>query len=156
MSVRFSIKTEGFAELDAVLAELPKSTGKGVLRRSLLEVAEPIAEDFAARVERRSGELQDSIGASTRLSPRQAAIARREGKSSVEVYVGAGALPHAHLEEFGGPNNHARPALRPAWDAGWRRALDALAAALWAQIEKTRARMAKKAERLAAKIRAGG
>lgn len=151
--MKITLKVEGFKELDEALGDLKKATARNAMRRAAVEVLQPIAEDYAANVDVRSGDLRDSIAVGTRLTPRQARLAKREGgKSFVEAYVGAGADPAAHLEEFGSVNNAPNPALRSAWDRGWRGALDALAEALAGQIQKAIARAARKAARDAAKM----
>jgi len=150
------VKVEGFEDLDRALADLPKATARNVMRRAAIEVLEPIAEDYRANVKELTGELKSTIGVSTRLTPRQAALNRKNAtRSYVEAHVGAGPDPAAHLEEFGSVNNAPNPALRNAWDRGWRRALDALATAIWAQIERAMERARRKAEREAAKMRRG-
>lgn len=148
------IKVEGFEDLDRALSDLPKATARNAMRRSAIAALQPIAEDYAANVDEVTGQLKSTIGVSTRLSPRQAALNRKnESRSYVEAHVGAGLDPAAHLEEFGSVNNAPNPALRNAWDRGWRRALDALGALIWAEIEKAIDRARRKAERDLAKMR---
>lgn len=150
------VKVEGFDDLARALSDLPKATARNAMRRAAIEVLQPIAEDYRSNVDELTGELKSTIGVSTRLSPRQASLNRKnESRSYVEAHVGAGQDPAAHLEEFGSVHNAPNPALRNAWDRGWRRALDALAAAIWAEIEKATARARRKAERDAAKMRRG-
>lgn len=146
-----TLKVEGFRELDEALRELPRATEKNVAKRALMAAGEPIAADFRSRVKVLTGRLERSIGVGTKLSPRQARLARSEASSGVEVHIGAAALPEATLEEFGSSHNAPRPALRPAWDAGWRTALEAIKRLLWIEIEKAAARAARKAARLIAK-----
>lgn len=76
---------------------------------------------------------------------------RASGGSTVEMFIGAGQLPHAHLIEFGSAKNAPQPYLRPAWDAGKDKLLGDLKEILGTEIEKAAARQAKKAARLAAK-----
>lgn len=145
-------KLEGFAEIDDALGDLKKATARSVLRKAGMEALQPIADDYASNVDVLSGELKSTIGVSTRLTPRQAGFARRDGKSFVEVYVGAGPDPAAHLEEYGSINNAPNPAMRNAWDRGWRKALDVLGGLIWAQIERATARAQRRAARDAAKM----
>lgn len=148
---REEFKLEGFAELEEALIELPKATGKNVARRALIEAGEPVAEDYRSRVTRLTGRLFEGIGISAKLTPRQRRAAKREGPSSVEVYLGAGPDPAAHLEEFGSQHNAPKPMLRAAWDAGGRAILDRLGAILWGHIRKAADRQARKQARLIAK-----
>ena len=147
-----TFKVEGFSELDAALSDLPKATARNVVKRVLIKIATPIARDFASRVTVLTGRLQRGIGVGTKLSRRQARLARKiEGKSAVEVYVGAAPVKEATLEEFGSEHNAPKPALRPAWDAGKDRALDRLGPEMWAEIKTVSDRAARKQARLIAK-----
>ena len=75
----------------------------------------------------------------------------RDDRAAVEVFAGAGALPQAHLQEFGTRHHPAQPFMRPAFDAEGRKTLDRLATEMWADIERTAARQARRAARLAAR-----
>lgn len=147
MAERF--KVEGLKELEEALRELPKATGKNVLRRALLKAGEPIASSAAALAPRLRGKLQMSIGTGTKLSRRQKRLHRPE--STVEVFVGAGALVQAITQEFGTVNHPAKPFMRPAWDGNKTKALDTIRDDLAEEIEKARQRLARKAARIAAK-----
>lgn len=151
MKPTLTVDMDGFRELDEAFGDMKKSTAKGVMRRGMAKALQPIADDYAAHVAVDEGDLRDSIGVSNKLTRRQARLARKaEGKSFVEMFVGAGGLPQAHLEEFGDEFTAPRPALRTAWDRGWRKVLDSLAEFLWAEIRKTLARAeARAAKRLA-------
>jgi HK97 gp10 family phage protein len=156
MATSTTFKIEGLRELEAALADLPQATGKNVLRRVLLKRAQPMAEDMRARApddpETHGYDLRNSITASTRLSPRQAGIHRkmfRDERSSVEVFVGAGPVPHAHMQEYGTVNHGPQAFARPAWDVGQGRLLDGLKDDIWAEIKKSADRLARKTARLA-------
>lgn len=139
------VKVEGLQALDAALGALPKkATAKATLVRVLKGAAQPIADDYRAGVDVLSGQLRDSIGVGTQLTKRQAAKARKEGKSFAEVYAGAGPDPAAHLEEFGSRNNTPNGALRASWDKNQNGALDYIAGNLGAEIDKTAKRLAKR------------
>lgn len=145
-------KVEGLKELDAALKELPKSTARGVLRRTLLKEAKPIAVAGEALAPKLTGKLAQSYTVGTKLSRRQKRLHKKE--SDVEVFVGP--TPHAKSvqTEFGNAHQSAQPHLRPAWDGNWRRVLDGIRNTLANEIEKTRARLARKAARDAAKLKA--
>lgn len=55
------VRLEGFRELEAALRELPKATGKNVLRRVAKGALQPMADEAAAKAPRRSGALAYSI-----------------------------------------------------------------------------------------------
>lgn len=159
-----SFKVEGLRELDAALAELGKSLGRGVMRRAAVKALTPMIADARARVEASTngtGALAESLAVSTTLSKRQRKEARRESKSYFEMYAGASALPHAHLLEFGtGERAHKsgksvgkmppEPFMRPAWDANKGDMAEAVGRELWTDIEKTAARKAKRDAKRAA------
>lgn len=143
-------KIEGLRELENALKELPKATGRHVLRRTLLKAGQPIAASAASRAPRLRGSLQMSITTGTKLSRRQRSLHKKQ--SQVEVFVGAGALVQAITQEFGTRNHPPQPFMRPAWDTGQARALASIRDDLAAEIEKARQRLARKAARVSAKI----
>jgi len=153
-----TVHVEGLRELDAALGELPKTTGKAVLRRVLKKAGQPIADDMRAKAPddpvTHGNDLRSSIAVSTKLSKRQAKLHRKmfkNDKASAEVFVGAGPLPYAHLQEFGTAHHGPQAFARPAWDANKGRALDIIANDLGGGIMKAAKRLAKKAARQAAK-----
>jgi len=150
---RQSHKIEGLAELDAALTELPKATARNVLLRVLKKQGAPIRDTGESLAPRLEGGLKQSYTVGTKLSRRQKSKLKKE--SMVEVYIGPG--PHAKgvQTEFGNAHQAAQPHLRPAFDGNMDKVLSGITGDLGDEIEKTRARVAKKAERLAAKIAAG-
>lgn len=144
------VKLQGFAELDRELEKLSKAAGKGVLRRSLKKSAEPLAEKMrgmAPRGDTASDELAESIAVSTKLSKRQKGLHKkmfRDDKAAVEIFVGPGPDPAAWNQEFGNINHGPQPFVRPAWDQDRQALLDRLGDHLWAELEKSLARAARK------------
>ena len=65
--MKISVRTTGFKELDAALAQLPKAAAKRTLQRTLLKAGQPIADAAKANAPRDTGELADSIAVSTRI-----------------------------------------------------------------------------------------
>lgn len=143
------VRIEGLSDLKYALQELPKATATNVVKRALINAAEPILSSAETSAPVRSGRLKASLMVGTKLSRRQKSQHKKESK--VEVFVGAGPLPQAHLEEFGSVNNAPHPFLRPAWDGNKQAALDGIKDEIAMQIEKARKRLARKAARLAAK-----
>lgn len=154
--MKTTVQTEGFAELDKTLAEMPKATAKNVMRRTLRKVAQPMADTMKAKApddpETGGNDLRSSIGVGTQLSKRQRGLHRKmfkDDKASVEVFVGAGPVPHAHLQEFGTINHGPQPYGRPAWDQHKGELIPAIGKEMWAEIEAAAKRQARKAARLA-------
>lgn len=145
-----TVKMEGLAELDAALVELPKSGAKAVLRRVLKKAAAPVEAAMVAKAPKLTGALQVSIRSGTKLTKRQQRFAKKEGKSSSEIYIGT-ADPAGIPQEFGTFDQNAQPFARPAWDETQDEALLIISETLGDEIEKTRQRLARKAARLAAK-----
>jgi HK97 gp10 family phage protein len=87
-----------------------------------------------------------SIKPSDKLSRRQKSLYHKE--SEVEIYVGPAALVQAITQEFGTVTNRPQPFLRPAWQENKRAALDNIKDVLAEEIEKARARIARKTARL--------
>ncbi len=168
-----TVKIDGLKELDKQLELLTKRAGKGVLRRTLRDAAEPLAEKARALAPDDSGNLRGSITVSTKLDERQSRMHRRmfrDDKASSEMFVGpaydlGGGGRHAHLVEFGTaphivggkfagarhPGTAPQPFMRPAWDADQQQMLERLKAKLWDEIQKSVARAERKAARQAAK-----
>ncbi len=156
------VRVEGLRELDRALRELPKATGKNVLRRVLRKRAEPLRADAEARAPRDTGHLAASAGIGTKLSRRQAQLQKEadgggprmtsEGwrsakKHGVTMYVGFPSTPKSIVQEFGNSDQPAQPFMRPAWDANKNGILDGLAQDLGDEIKRAADRLAKKAAR---------
>ena len=138
------VHVEGLKELEQALRGLPKANAKAVLTRTLKEAGEPIAKTARGLAPKLEMHLVESIDVGTQLSRRQRGIHKKQ--SPVEMFVGPGPDPAAHLQEFGsGPGHHAQSFMRPAWDQHKNEALDIIANRTWLEIEKTAARLAKKA-----------
>lgn len=182
--MKFSVKIEGLRELDEALRELPKATGKNVLRRVARDALEPMAEEARrlAPDDPKTGPPHD-LKSSIKVGSRAKAGGGRlvEKASSVVAYMGPtrDGYPQAMPVEFGSaphyvnkgagkaagkvkatsksrgmhPGNAPHPYMRPAFDGGWRPMLGRVGAQLATEIEKARQRLARKAERLAAKTR---
>lgn len=149
---RQSFKIEGLKELQDALRELPKATEKNVLKRVLVKAAEPIRADAEANAPK--GEtltLSTSHTVGTKLSRRQKSKHKKE--SAVEVFVGPAPSPKSITQEFGAAHHGAQPFMRPAWDANKRSAFDSIKTDLAEETEKARKRLARRAARLAAKMK---
>ena len=156
MNVKFEMK--GFRDIEDALGELPKSTAKGVARRSMKKELQPVAAMANALW---PGSSDDVFRITSRIARGQMGASLMErGPSIVNMFVGAPGgrtgTPEAHLIEFGtGPRYHKsgkyvgavspNPMLQPAWDANKHQLLEGLGARLWDEIEKTMARRAKRA-----------
>jgi HK97 gp10 family phage protein len=139
---------DGLRDLDAALGNLPKATGKNVLRRTLRKAAAPIVEEAADKVPVLTGALQISIGVGTKLTKRQSKLHRKmfkDDRASVEMFVGAGGLAQATQAEFGNEHQAAEPYMRPAWDGNKDKALDIIVNELADEIARAARRLAKKA-----------
>lgn len=147
MARTVTIKIEGLRELDQALGQLPKATAKAALRRVLTEAAEPLARTARQLAPRDEFHLYESIDVSTRLSRRQRGLHKQETSPAFqEMFVGTN-NPAGVQQEFGNRRHGAQPFMRPAWDSKKRDTLDHIANSLWGEIEKTAARVAKRAAR---------
>lgn len=139
-----SVKISGLKELDRALGALPEALAKQTLRRTLKEAAEPMARTARQLAPRDEYHLYDSIDVSTRLSKRQSALHKKEGgRAFQEMFVGTN-NPAGVQQEFGNERHGAQAFMRPAWDAQKEPTLDRIANSLWAEIEKSARRHAKK------------
>lgn len=146
MKVR--VHVSGLNEIKTALHALPASTAKGVLRRVLKRRAKPVAATARANVPVASGYLKGTIAVSTKLSRRQRRLHKKPTRDTVEVFVGAGTDPAAHIQEFGTAKNKPQPFLRPAWDRNKASILRGVRDDLWHEIRKTIKRKARAASRV--------
>lgn len=154
--MKTTIHIEGLRELDEALGKLPMATGKNVLRRVLRRRATPMAEKMKALAPEDEGDLKRGIGVGTRLTRRQASLHRKmfaDDRASVEMFVGAGGHPQAHLREWGSDGHPPHPFARPSWDAHQKQILEGIKDDLWREIDMAARRLARKAARLAKKGR---
>lgn len=181
-SIKTSFKLEGFKELEAALLDLPKATQGNVLKRAIAAPAADFA-DAAARIAPSpgvygKGTLKDQIKVSQPkiIAPGKAAFAQAmaEGSTRAEAASAARAANRAaggtgksvvvqvgptrrafygQFLEFGTSRQSPRPFMRPTWDAMGLGMVDQFGDVLREEIEKTRKRIAAKAERLAAKMK---
>ena len=141
------VKFEGGRELDAALGQLPKATGRNVLKRTLKHAIQPIADAARANAPKQTLHLVESLDEGFRLNKRQSR-ANRNSKSFQEIHFGATNDPAARHQEFGTVNHPAQPYLRPAWEANRQEAFNRIGPSLWEEIEKAAARAARKTARL--------
>lgn len=150
------VRIEGLKQLETTLGELPKALARNALKRVLLKRAKPMADVMRSLAPddpatANTKDLKGSIGAGTKLSARQARLYRKETKDDrqfAEVFIGAGALPQAHMNEFGTVNMKPQPFARPAWDGGKNQLLEGIKDDFWDEIKKTADRYAKKLARM--------
>lgn len=141
----WTVKIEGLREVNDALGQLPKATGRNVMRRVAVKRLQPIADDMKAHAPVLAADLRDSITVTTKR-PKS-----RRKVSEVEAYAGPGRHPQAHLQEFGSSIHGPQPFARPAWDRGKHDLPTGLAADFWDEIKKAADRLARKTARLAAK-----
>jgi HK97 gp10 family phage protein len=177
---RKTIKVEGLKELEEALYELPRATGGNVLKRAILMPAQAFADAASEIAPEDTGNLKKEIkpgkpriitagkaafaaamsSGASRAEAGQAARAANSaaGGAGRHAVVDVGPTQKAYygqFQEFGTAHHAAQPFMRPTWDRMSNVLIDMVAATLAEEIEKARQRIAKKAERLAAKIAAG-
>jgi HK97 gp10 family phage protein len=150
-----TFRVEGLSESLDALRDLrdnlgvSNATAKNTLKRALIYAAEPIEQAAAAAAPVRSGRLKTSIGTGTKLSRRQRAEHTKQ--PGVEIFVGAGPNPQAHLQEFGTAHHAPQPFMRPAIDANIDNAIKRFSDQVKLEVEKTAERARRKLARLLAK-----
>ena len=141
----------GFRELEAALSELPKATGRNVLRRIGKGALEPMADRASERAPVEEGKLSFSIAVSEGRTRRAKRSRRFDRKTGLEMAMGpasgSGALNYASFVEFGTSDTSPQPYMRPAWDAGAQKALDHIKDALADEIGRAAKRIAGKRAR---------
>jgi HK97 gp10 family phage protein len=148
----------GFEDLRRAWAELPKATGKNVLRRVANKALEPMramAEEKApkppGKSRRATGETAEGIEISPKLA--KPGDYRGAGPQAYRTSMGPTGIGRlrGQLQEFGTYKEPAQPFMRPAWDAEAGNTLETIKTDLWDEIESAAARVARKAARQAAK-----
>jgi len=151
-----TVKVEGLAELERELERLSKSAGRRVLRSALQKSTPQLIQEMKSRAPVNSGNLRDSITASTKLAKAQAGKHRRmfkDNRSAVEFFVGpsydlgAGGR-HAHFLEFGTVKMSPQPFMRPSFDGDKMSLLGRVESNLKTELNKSLARMMKRAKKL--------
>ncbi len=141
-----TFRIEGLSELKEALTELPKATGTNTQKRALTKAGELIEATAESLAPVFKGGLKKSITVGTKLSGRQKSQHKKESK--VEVFVGPGSMTRAITQEFGTYFHRPHPFMRPAWEQQKMNALESIKDLLAEEIEKARARLARKAAKL--------
>ncbi len=168
------LKIEGLKELEDALRELPKATAKNTIRRALAAASIPIADQaqslivvrrvkpaiVATKVKFSSGAAGKRAfaealarGATRGEAGEAARQANRETSDDATTTSGVlsiGPTKRAFYGfEFGTVRQAPQPFMRPSWDSNKLNALEIIKTELKDQIEKARARLARKAARAA-------
>jgi len=169
-----TFRVEGLRELDDALSELPKATGKNVLKRALIKAAEPIASTArslapigptgklhiniiaSAKFKNTTGNAEYHAAMSAGFGRDIAAEALRSarraaggGESFAEIAVGpTNQVFYGMFQEFGTVHHGPKPFMRPAWDSHKMDVFNSIKNDLAEEIEKARARIARKAAKL--------
>lgn len=168
--------------LSALQGFATEATQRNVIQKALIEALQAMKEDAAARAPRDDGNLSQSIhvskkkpsgdpssvaygrtlratgskeaaAASMRAVRRAEKAARGGGKPPVMAYMGPEQRQRSAIpQEFGTVDHAAQPFMRPTWDEGKMELLDTIRDAFTVQVEKARARNARKVARIAAKM----
>jgi HK97 gp10 family phage protein len=184
-SIKTTMRIEGLSELEKALQELPRATGGNVLKRAIVKPAEVFAaraRELApvSVTPTHNFHLKDEIkvGKPKVISPGKAAFAAAmaEGATRAEAgqaaraanAAGGGQGRHAVVQvgpthrafyglfgEFGTSHHPPHPFMRPAWDELAPSMVQMIGDTLAEEIEKARKRLARKAEREAAKMKSG-
>lgn len=148
------IKLSGWPELERALAEdLPRATGKNVLRKSMISAMGRIENSAKAQAPVDDGELRDSITTKAVKAKRQRGSVRFARQTGLEVMTGpsvAGKVKRANAswQEYGTVNMQPNAYMRPAADTQGQNVVDDVIAELTIQIEKAKARIARKAAKV--------
>lgn len=146
-----TFRFEGGKELERALREMSEQagngrTGKAAMRRAALKSLDPFVSLWKQLAPVLSGQYRESIHAGTKLTRRQAGLAKREGKSNLEVYAGT-ADPAGLMAEFGLANNPAQPSGVPAWDQTQHEVLERLGTGAWEHLRKSAERLQRRLAR---------
>lgn len=145
-------ETTGFRELERALAEeLPRATAKATLRRAAKKALELVAEKARALAPVDDGDLANSIKVKSVRARRRRGQVRFDRSSGVELAAGPTFLGYPYFQEFGTIKQRPQPFMRPAVDSEGRAAIDLVGQQLATEINRSKARIARKAARAKAK-----
>lgn len=148
------VQLKGWPELERALAEeLPRATAKNVLRKSMITAMGRIESSAKAKAPVDDGELRDSITTKAAKAKRQKGSVRFERQTGLEVLTGpsvAGKLKRANAswQEYGTVKMQPNAYMRPAADSEGQNVVDGVIAVLTDNIEKAKARIARKAAKV--------
>lgn len=147
--MKINADLKGFRELERALAEdLPRATARNVLRRTAVNAMARIEAAAKRNAPVADGTLRDSIKTRSVKAKRQAGSAKFARSSGVEIATGPTGRQeggNAAFQEFGTVKMRPHPFMRPAVDSEGQNVIDEVRDELAAQIEKAKARIAKKA-----------
>lgn len=161
--IRFEL--EGLQELAQSLQQFSDTVARNITSRALADAAEPMAKAARALAPKDSGELRESISASTRANVK----GRLRNKNLRFAFVGPSYskfdqhyAPHAHLVEFGTAARYhkdgkyvgqapAQPFMRPAFDQYKQEVVVRFRDHLAVEVERAARRAERKAKRAAIK-----
>lgn len=149
------IKLSGFRELEKALTELPKATARNVLTRTATAALAPVVARMGQLAPFDPQDRDDDgnhLNQTMRTQPAKAKLAKAIGvprQSGVVVLagpasVGKRARANAGWQENGTVKMAAHPFARPAADAERDNVIRSVRDELAAQIEKAKARIARK------------
>jgi HK97 gp10 family phage protein len=146
-------KIEGFKELDRALRdELPRATAKNASRRAMIDAMKPVearAKQLAPVAEHEGGQLRDSITTKP-VKAKRISRTRYASSNTIEVATGPTGREeggNAAWQEFGTVKMPPKGYMRGAADAEGENTVERLRDHLTTQIEKAKARIARKAAR---------
>lgn len=169
-----TVRVDGLKELEEALKELPKATGKNVIKRALTNAAQPFVDQAQALAPVFHGFLKRGItkskvvmtsgsagkkafaealakGASRKEAGAAAHAANAEATGNVTsglIVIGPGRHPQAIFQEFGTAHHPPHPYMRPAWEENKVPAIETIREELWSEIKKAADRLARKTAKL--------
>ena len=149
--MKVTVQTSGFKEMEDLLFLMTKATAKNTAARAMIKSLEPTKNLARLLSPKDDRELERGIEISRRATSK-----KKLAKSDLEIFCGPiKQIRHAIPQEFGTVKHGPNPFMRPAWDATKLTVLTRLGYLQWEEIEKSIARLERKAAREAAKIKAG-
>jgi len=145
MSGPVTFKIQGLSEMDEALGEFSKATAKNILKRVGKAALVPMADLAQSLAPKLTGQLRDSITEGTKLTSRQARLAKQDDNPSfTTIYMGPND-PAAIPQEFGTFDQPAQPFMRPAFAQEAEATIRRVADGLKPEIDKAAARARAKA-----------
>ena len=127
--MEITLRVNGLSKLEKDLQALPDALARKAMKAALKDGADVLKNDMAVLAPRRTGFLASHIAVSL-SSSKFGEVVAKIGPTTDAFY--------ARFAEFGTKFERARPFMRPAFDTGWRVALERVRLRLAAEIKKYR------------------
>lgn len=141
--MKTTVQVLGLKQTAEAMKELKRSTARTQTRKALMAGGEVLAQAARSMAPVSSGDLQEHISVSSKLS----AQGKKDYTKTAdqEVFVGPDDRPQGIQQEFGNVTHPPQPFLRPAWDSTKHQVLKTISDNMMVNVQQAVARARAKA-----------